>query len=182
MDVELKSYAKGEKKPSIMTGKIRKSGDEYYSKLGKDEFIGSEQYALIINHKLKTINYQEGGIFQQKQTVDAYVEQLNTWLLNAKSTKLLKKEGTKKTYQITLTDGMIKSIQITLDMEKKIITKIIYSYVNNQFVATSKVIINYKNISFKKPESAYFSGTKYLNIGKKVTLKPNYKHYTLYIQ
>jgi hypothetical protein len=184
MDVEVKSYTKGTNNTTIMSGKMRKLGKQYYSKFGTDEFIGNEEYALVVNHDLKTITYKKSNVFQKERSVDTYVEQLNTWLLNAETTKLLKTEGTKKTYEIIPkeTTDLIKSIEIVLDMKQKVIDKIIYHYNDNQFVAISKVIINYKNISFKRPESSYFKGTKYLNIGKKVTLKPKYKNYKLYLQ
>jgi hypothetical protein len=184
MDIEMQTFYKNNQKAQITKVQTRKRGNMYYSKLGDKEIMNNGKYTIFINHKLKTLIYDEGKVDNKERSIDNYMEQLQKGLLNVEKSEVIKEKDGIRTYRVLMKyseEIMITSFDITLNLKRNVIEKIIYYYdENNEYVEAKKAIVTYKNVNFEKPDMSYFKGDKYLNFGKKVTLKSAYKHYKLH--
>lgn len=184
MDMDIETFLKDKTKSDLMKVEIRQRKNQYYSKLGDKEIINNGKYTLFVNHKSKTMVYNEGGLEYDFIDSDGYMEQLKTWLTKVDKSELIEERNGIKVYKVymSVTDNSpIISCSITLNLKKNIIEKVVYNYnLTNEYMSAKRVIIKYKNVTFERIDNSYFKGDKYLNFGKEVTLQNSYRQYKLY--
>ena len=101
------------------SGKIRKSGQQYYSKYGADEFIMNESYALIVDHRTKMITHYKLTEEERKQLFNNstdYLKQLENWKKGGNTIKQQEKTNDKVTFRTTMSrDSPIKTAEIVIN-------------------------------------------------------------------
>lgn len=164
-------------------GKIVKGKDTYYSSLAGQETIVNGSDFLHINEVSKRITYY-GKI---EQDVDLQMKQYLQILdsLDLSSIKYLGIENNIKTYQISSPTQLIKTTEISIDTDQKLLSKIVYYYSSTADYTSSlyKTVIEYKVTSFNKPSSTWFDLKKYVSVkNKKASLNAVYKGYELLLE
>ncbi len=179
-DVEVHHYKmKGSKGELISKGKMRKSGDNYYSSFMDDKMIINERKGtVIIDKKFNEITYKK----LKKKTKKKELLSLPDSLFD--QFKFSGKYGNNKKYEYKSVDlsASILRIEILINEDYQL-NKVIYYYNrDNDKVSygTYKVEIAYKNIITSGISSSYFDIGKIINFGSsKPKLTKQYANYTL---
>ncbi|BDS10661.1 hypothetical protein [Aureispira anguillae] len=181
-DVIVSSFEKREDTKPINQekGKIVKGDQGYYSKFGGQETIVDGKHFLFINHADYRVVYYHDVEIDIDQLTQVYQQGLDS--VNKERIHYMSRNGKYKTYQIHSPNEMIKTIEVKLNMEEKLVEQITYYYQGmNAYESTLyKTVINYKIISTKPPSKDWFNWQEYITVkGKKASLNTKYRQFNL---
>jgi hypothetical protein len=164
-------------------GKIVKGENTYYSSMLEQETIVNGSNFLHINEASKQITYY-GKV---EQDIDLQMKQYLQILdsLDLSTIKYLGIKNNIKTYQISSPNQLIKTTEISINTDQKLLSKIVYYYSSTADYSSSlyKTVIEYEVTSFSKPSSKWFDLKKYVSIkNKKASLNSAYKNYVLLLE
>ncbi|MGH1337910.1 MAG: hypothetical protein ACRBFS_17445 [Aureispira sp.] len=180
-EVRVRSFAnEGDKKASYeQQGKIVKGEGMYFSSLGDQTTIVKEGHFLHINKEEKRMLF-----YYQKEGNNQIAEQYRMLLDSIKETDieyLGNSNGIKK-YLLKSPNQMIATTELSLDMNKNVVARLVYHYQSTEAHQSSfyKTIITYKTDDRNKPTASWFDLEQYIHLNKnRATLKTAYKEYTL---
>lgn len=179
-EVDVRSFtANSTTKPTYKaTGKIVKSGANYYSTMdGQHTIIKGKQF-LHVNTNDKRMLY-----YQKEQSTNNGMEQYANLLDSMKAADVIYAgaSGNIKRYVMRSPEQAITKTELSLDMERRVITKIVYYYKKaEQQSALYKTVITYQTETKNRPSNTWFDTGKYIRIDKgRASVQTAYNSYRL---
>lgn len=178
-EVKVRSFAtKNTTQPTYtQDGKIVKNGANYYSTMGGQHTLIKGKQFLHVNTKDKRMLY-----YQKEETTNG-MEQYASLLDSMKTGDVtyLGASGDTKRYVLQNADQAIIKTELHLDMQHRLLTKIVYYYKEEkQQSALYKTIITYQTNLTNQPSTTWFNLGKYIHVEKGwAVLQPAYQRYRL---
>jgi hypothetical protein len=150
-----------------------KQDDYYYSKSQKIEMLTNKINIIVVNHELKQIMvspYNKAGLAEQQLL---YSNQIDSLLIKADKVGVSELKNHLTTYSIHCAKQAINLTEITVNVLKKTIDKIVYHYRKDLFEDVAKVEINFTHTDFHKNSNhELFDDKRFVLINKNKELIP----------
>ena len=166
----------------IGNGMLRKTKSFYYSKFSGSEMISNSKYTFIVNHNEKVIT-----VFDIPQILDLYKKQelinIDTLLSGTDSVAYKGIANGLKTFSFYSTSSDIYRTELSVDAKTNFISKVVYYYKEpdeEDSYDVDRIVIEYKNVSTKKPDDSFFSEKKFFEkINGKLSVTAAFSKYKL---
>lgn len=175
---------------------IRKSEDGlFYRQSDGTEFMSNPRYDIYLDRKNGEITLRKKNKNEIQDPVRKLMEQavlnLDSMLSIYEGIKIIKNSGSKVTYELRFKEGKaLKSMTLSIDKQKNIVTNIVYRYHEKMEIAELKnsrhkttFEISYEDIYLDKaPESSLLKEDIYISLNKgKIRPSAKYNGYSLKI-
>jgi hypothetical protein len=180
--ITVTSYNKeGDKTPiNKEEGDIIKGKKMYYSNFAGQETILDGEIFIYVNHKEHKITYYDKVNLDVDELAQVYQQGLDSMYQDRIS--YLGASGKHKTYRIDSPKEMIKTTEVKLNMETKMVEQLVYFYqkVDRYESTIYKTVIDYRLVSTKEPRKESFNWEKYITIkNKEAVLNKAYRQFDL---
>jgi outer membrane lipoprotein-sorting protein len=147
---------------NTMKGKVKSSGDDYYSDAMGQEIIVNKKSMLIIDKTEKTITCLPGSGKKKKQSGMTTTEPDSAWLA-ATSITLLNTAGGTRTVVIKEQNSMYEKTEIVINAVTCALERVTYYYNTIESGTKPCFVVQYRNVVFNAaiPDST-FSEKKYI--------------------
>ena len=163
----------------VMLGKVVKSTDKQYMKIGNVETLTNEKYTIIADNDKKMVllaNASENTSSAMQVDWDKIQEAFT-------KIEITSKDANTNILTLSSNYGAVHSYEFVYNPSDYVLKKItchVASETSTEKCKMSKIVITYQNVTFETINPSAFSEQKYLLKGSKgISLQGNYKNYQL---
>ncbi|MCT4579995.1 MAG: hypothetical protein N4A35_01145 [Flavobacteriales bacterium] len=165
--------------PVIQKAKIKKDGNRFHYSLEDKRMLINEKYMITLDKQSEQI-IVASALSEEVMNMDLFGEEN----MNAAIEKVdsIIDHGTTKgiqKYSIIAKNNLISKMEISIDTRYKMLSEVVYYYDESAGLSSTKVIIQYKNITTSPTfSSTEFKESKYISFkGKTISPASAYRNY-----
>lgn len=165
-----------------MHSTMLKSGEDYRSKIDKNEVISNNKYLISIDYEEKTVEVNKAQKLSkgERKFLEEF-QRLGQENNLKEAPELIENKGGVKTYLLNFKTGDILSAEVTLNTANNKLNKVVYYYSEKAFSENSYVEIIYTRFDLESAvlESELLGKDVVKIKGENCILTPKYSQYTL---
>jgi outer membrane lipoprotein-sorting protein len=171
MDVEVYENKVAKTPYFEMDVDIKKQGENYLYKYGSNDMLLNQKYLIMVDHQTKEIILNDRDRTSEEALKKNFQFNLDSIMIFYKDIQYVGKQNAIQHYKLVQKKGMVRNIDMYINENTKLLSKMEYEYTNKQFVS-----ITFK--AFEKDPSfdeGLFSEKEYL-LGSRNTFLPSQKY------
>ena len=165
----------------VFRGVFKKRGESFYTSAWNREMIVNEREMLVVNHEQQKMARGRsqpevmGDLTYPTSTIDSI-------LISGAQLESLGQKNGERHYRLNASGGVVAQIEFYLGAHD-LITRMVYHYRDTPLAhpAYARLELQYRNISFAKPDAAFFDEAKFVSPSAGGELRPSapYRDYEL---